>query len=68
MLNFEKTYAHLIAYDRLTPKMIKFLTKYYCLNNYITQNNGFAIYDTYFSGKNKKGLTDVGASIFNNSK
>ena len=68
MLNFERTYAYLVAYDRITPKMIKFLSKNYCLNNYITQNNGFVVYDTYFSSKQKKGLSDVGANILTNSK
>lgn len=68
MLIFERTHAHLLAYDRITPKMIRFLSKYFLLNNYITQNNGFVLYDSYFKNKSHKGLSDVGAYILTNSK
>lgn len=53
MLSFEKTLPHELAYDRLTPKMIKFLSKHYLLNKYFIQNNGFSVYDGYFNNKRK---------------
>ena len=54
MLQFEKISVHELAYDRITPKMIKFLAKHYFLNNYLTQNNGFVVFLTFFETKKDK--------------
>lgn len=65
MIYFEKLTAQELVYDRLTPKMIKFLAKNYLLNNYIIQNNGFSAYLGYFEcKKNKKSsLSELGESL-----
>ena len=49
MLKFEKTYPDLLAYDRPTLRLLAFLKKNYGLDNYITQNNSFIIFDNFFS-------------------
>lgn len=51
MLIFEKTQAKDLAYDRITPKMIKFLAKHFKLTSYIPQNSGFAVYSGFFNKK-----------------
>ena len=38
----------MMAYDRPSPKLLAFLSKYYNLQNYISQNNNFVIYNLYF--------------------
>ena len=69
MIIFEKVKPHELAYDRLTPKMIKFLNKHYLLNSYIIQNNGFVVFTSYFDSrkKEKKGLSTYGEDIINNN-
>jgi len=54
MLQFENVSVHEFAFDRITPKMIKFLSKHYLMNNYLTQNNGYVVYLTYFEAKKSK--------------
>lgn len=54
MLYFEKVQPGELCYDRLTPKMIKFLNKHFALKEYIIQNNGFSVYMNYFELKNNK--------------
>ena len=49
MLNFERTYPYLLAYDRPTLRLLSFLKKNYRLDNYITQNNSFIIFDNFFN-------------------
>ena len=49
MLNFEKINPGLLAYDRPTLRLLSFLKKNYGLDNYITQNNSFIIFDEFFS-------------------
>mmetsp|Transcript_36512 Transcript_36512/g.37903 ORF Transcript_36512/g.37903 Transcript_36512/m.37903 type:complete len:445 (+) Transcript_36512:1-1335(+) len=68
MLKFEKLHPNELGYDRLTPKMIKFLSKNYFLNKYIIQNNGFAVYQGFFEArKNKKSsLSEYGESMLYN--
>lgn len=49
MLKFERTYPDLLAYDRPSSRLLSFLKKNYRLDNYITQNNSFIIFDRFFS-------------------
>ena len=49
MLKYEKIDPGLLAYDRPTLRLLSFLKKNYGLDNYITQNNSFIIFDTFFS-------------------
>lgn len=64
MLSFEKIEAKDLAYDRITPKMIKFLAKHYQLTNYIPQNNGFTIFSQFFGDSFKKTqLSNFGENI-----
>jgi len=65
MLLFEKCSACDLGYDRITPKLIKFLLKHYNLSNYITQSNGFVLYSSYFDNKNKR-ITSYGEAIISN--
>ena len=51
MLNLENTEADLLAYDRPTSRLLAFLKKNYGLENYITQNNSFIIFDNFFAPK-----------------
>ena len=67
MLSFERTYPHFLAYDRLTPKMIKFLYKQYLLNEYIIQNNCFAVFLGFFHSK-RNGLTDYGKYLISKNR
>lgn len=65
MLYFEKLNAGDLAFDRLTPKMIKFMAKNYVLQNYIVQNNGFSVYYSFFEAKKnkKKNIGDYAENI-----
>jgi alpha-tubulin N-acetyltransferase 1 len=45
MLSNEKTKAFKMAYDRPSPKLLAFLSKYYGLNSYSPQVNNFVVYD-----------------------
>lgn len=49
MLISEKISPERLAYDRPSPKLIKFLHKHYGLSSYTPQNNNFVIFDQYFS-------------------
>ena len=49
MLNYEKIAPDVLAYDRPTLRLLAFLKKNYGLENYITQNNSFIIFDNFFS-------------------
>lgn len=70
MLSFEKIVAQELAFDKLTPKMIKFLSKNYLLTKYVIQNNGFAVYSGFFEQKKKKKnmLSEYAESILCKSK
>ena len=48
MLNHEKIDPSVIAYDRPTLRLLSFLKKNYRLDNYITQNNSFIVFDNFF--------------------
>lgn len=48
MLEIEKIVPSKIAYDRPSPKLIKFLDKHYGLKHFINQNNNYVIFDDYF--------------------
>ena len=49
MLKYEKREPGRLAYDRPTLRLLSFLKKNYGLENYITQNNSFIIFDDFFS-------------------
>lgn len=49
MLQQERVMPNKIAYDRPSPKLLKFLDKHYGLKNYIQQNNNFVIYEAYWN-------------------
>ena len=49
MLKYEKRDPGTLAYDRPTLRLLSFLKKNYGLDNYITQNNSFIIFDDFFS-------------------
>lgn len=49
MLISEKTSPEKLAYDRPSPKLIKFLHRHYGLSSYTPQNNNFVVFDQYFS-------------------
>ena len=48
MLKVENIRADQLAYDRPTLRLLAFLKKNYGLDNYITQNNSFIIFDNFF--------------------
>ena len=48
MLNYEKIDPNILAFDRPTLRLLSFLKKNYGLDNYITQNNSFLIFDKFF--------------------
>ena len=41
--------AHLLAYDRPSPRLLPFLAKHFGLKNYERQHNHFVLFDEYFS-------------------
>jgi hypothetical protein len=49
MLENEKVEPRLLAYDRPSPKLLNFLSKYYGLNDFTPQNNNFVVFKDYFS-------------------
>jgi alpha-tubulin N-acetyltransferase 1 len=48
MLSSENVLPAKLAYDRPSPKLIKFLQKHFGLSHFIPQNNNFVIFDDYF--------------------
>jgi len=48
MLEVERVLPNKLAYDRPSPKLIKFLEKYFDLKSFVPQNNNFVIYDAYW--------------------
>lgn len=48
MLEHENVEPKKLAYDRPSPKLVKFLEKHYRLRNFIPQNNNFLVFDDYF--------------------
>lgn len=48
MLKHERVLPNKLAYDRPSPKLLKFLAKHYDLVNYVPQNNNFVIYEAYW--------------------
>ena len=49
MLEYENILPNKIAYDRPSPKLLKFLDKHYGLKAYIPQNNNFVIYEDFWN-------------------
>lgn len=49
MLIAEKTYPNKLAFDKPSPKLLKFLHKHFELSSYIPQNNNFVVFDEFFS-------------------
>jgi len=54
MINSENIPPEKIAYDRPSEKLLKFLRKYYNLQDYIPQNNNYVVFNEYFLNKNSK--------------
>ena len=48
MLNYEKINPYMLAFDRPTLRLLSFLKKNYGLDNYLTQENSFIIFDKFF--------------------
>ena len=48
MLLSEKSFPNKLAYDRPSPKLLKFLQTHFDLKNYIPQTNHFVIFDEFF--------------------
>ena len=48
MLKFEKKIPTELAYDRPSEKLLSFLNKYFGLNDYISQNNNYVVFDEFF--------------------
>ena len=48
MLNYEKINPNMLAFDRPTLRLLSFLKKNYGLDNYLTQENNFIIFDKFF--------------------
>ena len=48
MLNYEKIDPNELAYDRPTLRFLSFLKKNYGLDNYLTQENSFIVFDGFF--------------------
>lgn len=54
MLEYESIEPRMLAYDRPSPKLLNFLSKYFNLNHYVEQNNNYVVFNDYFqSDKNK---------------
>ena len=49
MLKHEQVEASKLAYDRPSPKLLKFLEKHYGLAGFVSQNNNFVVFDKYFN-------------------
>lgn len=47
-LDHENVKPNKLAYDRPSPKLLKFLDKHYNLTAYVPQNNNFVIYEAYW--------------------
>jgi alpha-tubulin N-acetyltransferase 1 len=48
MVRHERVLPNKLAYDRPSPKLLKFLAKHYDLASYVPQNNNFVIYDAFW--------------------
>ena len=48
MINSENVLPQKLAYDRPSPKLIKFLQKHFGLTHFVPQNNNFVIFDEFF--------------------
>lgn len=48
MLKNEGVEPRKLAYDRPSPKLRGFLSKYYNLRNHVPQNNNFVVFDDYY--------------------
>src|SRR3990167_1695884 len=48
MLEHEGVSPHKLAYDRPSPKLLKFLEKHFDLTSFVPQNNNYVIYETYW--------------------
>lgn len=48
MLTSENASPSKLAYDRPSPKLIKFLQKHFGLASYVPQNNNFVVFNEYF--------------------
>ena len=54
MISSENVIPSKLAYDRPSPKLLKFLGKHFSLSQYVAQNNNFVIYDDYFRAPPQK--------------
>lgn len=48
MLEHEGVLPNKLAYDRPSPKLLKFLEKHFDLSAFVPQNNNFVIYESYW--------------------
>ena len=48
MLKFEKKIRTVLAYDRPSEKLLSFLNKYSGLNDYISKNKNYVVFDEFF--------------------
>lgn len=60
MLACEKISPAKIAYDRPSPKLIKFLEKHFELKDFVPQNNNFVIFKDFFTGSPQSTIDRVG--------
>lgn len=51
MLQQERLEPRLLAIDRPSPKFLKFLSKYYNLNDFVAQSNNFVVFNRYFESQ-----------------
>ena len=49
MLQKECVKPNKLAYDKPSPKLVKFLEKYYNLKHYIPQSNNFVVFEAYWN-------------------
>lgn len=68
MLELENILPKKIAFDRPSDKLIKFLTKYYNLKDYIPQNNNYVIFNEYFVNKQTNKNNNSHNYVDNNNK
>lgn len=63
MLAAEKTTPEQLAYDRPSPKLIRFLAKHCRLTKYAPQQNNFVLFDSFFRGRAAAGAEQVRITV-----
>lgn len=67
MITLEGTEPRLLGYDRPSSKFLKFLEKYYCLADYVPQNNNFVVYKSYFDKSSSKSKSNSVKNVINSN-